>query len=143
MKALSLYPDYAGLICDGMKTIECRTWQTDYRGDILICSNAHKIKGTIPGHAICIAELYNIRPFKKADCDAAVMPHSAYRPGLYAWELRHIRMIKPIPIKGKLSLFNADVDEQIEIVWDDVRDQDMPDEEAAKLINNFFAPLIV
>ena len=52
-------------------------------------------------------------------------------------------MIKPIPIKGKLSLFNADVDEQIEIVWDDVRDQDMPDEEAAKIINDFFAPLIV
>lgn len=37
MKALSIHPYYAIGIVTGDKTI-VRTWSTDYRGDILICS---------------------------------------------------------------------------------------------------------
>ena len=60
MKALSIHPIYAAAIFCGDKTIECRTWKTDYRGEILICSTNRKIKHTIPGHALCTAKLVDI-----------------------------------------------------------------------------------
>ena len=37
VKALSIYPEPVMDIFMGDKTIEYRTWQTDYRGDLLIC----------------------------------------------------------------------------------------------------------
>jgi len=36
MKALSVRQPYASLICYGVKTVENRTWKTDYRGRMLI-----------------------------------------------------------------------------------------------------------
>lgn len=44
MKALSLNADFAMLVLLGEKTIECRTWRTNYRCDILICANSKKSK---------------------------------------------------------------------------------------------------
>ena len=40
MKALSIIPWYAMDILEGYKTVECRTWKTNYRGPILICSSS-------------------------------------------------------------------------------------------------------
>ena len=37
MKAISIDSDYAALIAAGEKTVECRTWKTNYRGELLIC----------------------------------------------------------------------------------------------------------
>ncbi len=108
MKALSIHPDYAMGIMIGNKTVECRTWSTDYRGDLLICSTAKKLKDTIPGHALCVANLADVVPFEKKHLDAAMMPTSDYRPGLFAWILDNVRVIRPIPLKGKLSLWNYD-----------------------------------
>lgn len=54
MKALSLNADFAMLVLLGKKTIECRTWRTNYRGDILICANAKKNQRHHPGPwALC------------------------------------------------------------------------------------------
>ena len=36
MKTLSVRQPYASLICYGIKTVENRTWKTDYRGRLLI-----------------------------------------------------------------------------------------------------------
>ena len=38
MKALSIYAPFATAIAANLKTIETRSWSTDYRGEILICS---------------------------------------------------------------------------------------------------------
>jgi len=38
MKALSISPEYALEILAGRKTIEYRSWKTNHRGDLLICS---------------------------------------------------------------------------------------------------------
>lgn len=113
MKALTLYPAYAIQVMIGVKTIELRTWKTDYRGDILITANSKLRKGTIPAHALCIAELYDIRPAKISDADAAVCPPSEITDNLYSWLLRNVRIIEPISIKGKLSLWNADVNPNV------------------------------
>ena len=108
MKALSIHPAYAGLIWVGEKTIECRSWRTDYRGDLLICSTAKKIKDTIPGHALCVVTLADIVPFQKKHLKAACMTKEDYMPGLYAWILKDVRTIRPIPVKGRLSPWNYD-----------------------------------
>ena len=106
MKALSIHPVYACAIWIGKKTIECRTWLTDYRGDILICSTAKKFKDTIPGHALCGVRLADVVPLEKKHLEAACM--TDFEPGMYAWILEDLRLIKPIPLKGKLSLWNYD-----------------------------------
>lgn len=114
MKALSIHPVYAMGIAAGIKTVEIRTWTTQYRGDIVICSTAKKIKDTIPSHALAVVTLKDIVPLKKRHLKAAMMDSSFDVYGQYAWILENHRLIKPIPIKGKLSLWN--MDEPIEYV---------------------------
>ena len=109
MKALTVHPSYAMAIVTGLKTVECRTWKTSYRGDILITSSAKKFAGTIPGHALGVVTLKDIVRFDRKHVKPALMQD--WEPGLYAWILENPRIIKPIPVKGKLSLWNfADED---------------------------------
>lgn len=92
MKALSLRPDYAFDVLDGKKSTEYRSWKTDYRGDLLICSTKKKIPGTIQGYALIVCELVDI---KKAR-------------GGYAWILSNFRTIHPFKVKGQRRLFDVD-----------------------------------
>ncbi len=139
MKAISIRNPYAHFIMCGEKTVECRTWQTDYRGDILICSSASpKVKNTICGYALCIARLDSIEPFKKEhlhDACLGDMPEAKS----YAWHLTDVRQIKPIAVKGKLNFFNVD-DSLIEVI--DSGDDSLTEEEAAKLYEQYIAPLV-
>ena len=106
MKALSIHPVYAMSIVAGQKTIECRTWTTSYRGDLLICSTAKKEKGSIPGHALGVVSLEDIVPFERKHLKGAMM--DSFGPGEYAWILSNPRPIKPFPVKGKLSLWTCE-----------------------------------
>ena len=42
------------------KTIECRTWKTNYRGPLLICAMKTPVPGCISGHAYFTVELTDI-----------------------------------------------------------------------------------
>lgn len=140
MKALSVHPYFAMGIVVGQKTVECRTWKTDYRGDILICSTATKLKGTIPGHALGIVTLADVVPFTKKHLKAAEMVAEELKElgECYAWILENPRLIKPIPVKGKLSLWNFEDESKIQILpWLD------DEEEADKQFNETWAPLII
>ncbi|SDB66652.1 ASCH domain-containing protein [Butyrivibrio sp. INlla16] len=110
MKALSIHPYYAMAIIAGQKTVEIRSWETNYRGDILICSTAKKQRGTIPGHALGVVTLEDVRRFEKKDCKPALLDPKDYVYHCidYAWILTNVRPIKPVPVKGKLSLWNYD-----------------------------------
>lgn len=116
MKALSIHPYYAMAIVSGQKSIEVRSWDTNYRGDILICSTAKKFHGTIPGHALGVVTLTDVRRLEKSDLDAALMLPAEYNILNYAWVLTNNRLIKPVPVKGKLSLW--DYDGEIEFIPD-------------------------
>ena len=76
-KALSVKPYWANLIANGQKTVEVRSWNTDYKGPLVICAsektivvNGHVLIG---GHAICVVELYDITPIAKRDMRPACM----------------------------------------------------------------------
>lgn len=112
MKALTVHPFYAMSIVTGVKTVECRTWKTSYRGPILICSSAKKIKDTIPGHALGVVDLVDVVPFKREHIKPSMEDEMIYNA--YAWILENPRCIKPIPVKGKLSLWNFADEDKIE-----------------------------
>lgn len=138
MKALSIHPQFAMLIFAGYKTVEIRTWTTNYRGDLLICSTQHKIKDTIPGHAVCVVTLEDVVPFAQKHVQPShVQPQSIKNfEGLYAWEISNVRYIRPIPLKGKLGLWNYDG--EIEYLQ-----EPETDEEDEKMYHEIFEPLFV
>ena len=139
MKALSIRNPYAHFIMCGEKDIECRSWQTDYRGDLLICSSANpKIKNTICGHALCIVTLESIEPFTKEHLDGACMAEMPDGKN-NAWHLSNVRQIKPFPVKGKLNFFNVD-DNLIEVI--DNGDDTLTVEECTELFKKYIEPLI-
>lgn len=136
MKALSIHPWYACRIFAGQKTVECRSWKTGYRGDLLICSTAHLQKDTIPGHALCVVNLADIVPFTKSHLADACMKPSDYKDGMYAWILDNLRYIRPIPLKGKLSLWTYDGD--IEYLQ-----KPETEEEDERIYHEIYEPLFV
>lgn len=139
MKALSVRNPYAHLIMCGEKEYEFRTWKTDYRGDLLICSSANpKIKDTICGHALCIVRLndiFTVTAKNYRDFGLDEKPDGK----MYAWQLTNGRVIKPFPVKGKLNFFNVD-DDLIEII--DSGDDSLTEEEAQTLYDEYIEPLM-
>lgn len=92
MKALSLRSDYAWDVMDGSKIEEYRTWNTNHRGDLLICSTQKRIKGYVPGHALVVVSVVDVE----------------YIDGIYAWKLEYRYPVDPFPVKGQQRLFNVD-----------------------------------
>ncbi|MDO4990808.1 MAG: ASCH domain-containing protein [Eubacteriales bacterium] len=105
MKALSIYPEPVMEIFMGDKTIEYRTWQTDYRGDLLICAGSKKEPGFVNGYAYFVVSLLDIRLEDGWDDDQRG----------YEWMLGAPRLIRPIPVRGRLFLFDVD-DAQIHYI---------------------------
>ena len=108
MKALSIKEPWATLINDGQKTIETRTWKTNFRGKILLCASA-KPASSLSGHAFAVAEIIDCRPMteedeKLAKCDVYDRAHS--------WVLANVTPIAPFSVKGQLGLFNIDYEEK-------------------------------
>lgn len=123
MKALSIRQPYAAAIVDGEKTVELRTWQTPYRGDLLICASGAKTGwgkkeddefGIIYGHAIGVATLTDIVPFSRdLHGEAAWVNEDDDLPEkLFAWILEDAFEIIPFPVKGKLHIFEVDIPEE-------------------------------
>lgn len=107
-KAISLKQPWANLVAEGKKTIETRKWKTNYRGKLLICSSqSPKIKPY--GKAICIVNLYDIKPMVK---EHEVKACCKVYPKAYSWFLKNVKKIrKPFPVKGKLNIYDLEVDE--------------------------------
>ena len=105
MKAISIKEPWASLIRDGRKSIETRTWVTNYRGDILLCASKDP-KTDISGNAFAVAELYDIKPMTKKDEKAA---GCKIYPRAQSWFLRNIRPIIPFEIQGRLGIFDTKI----------------------------------
>ena len=94
MKALSVRGDYVMDMITGKKKIEYRTWQTKYRGPLLMCSTTKKVAGAAPGYALCVA---NLKSIEWSDFDEE-----------FHWNIELRDLIEPVPVKGQLKLFNVD-----------------------------------
>lgn len=123
MKCLSIRLPWAEMVRRGEKTIETRTWSTDYRGELFLhASRSPDPRGPsifglpnrceIRGCIFAVTELVDCRPMIANDVQAAMC---AYHPDLWAWIFEDIRSIKPIPIRGRLRIFNVHyVDSMVE-----------------------------
>lgn len=109
MKALTVDTWWAMKFLMGEKTIEVRSWTRDYRGPVVICSNAKKYPGLISGHALCVGELVDIVPLQKKHLKAAGMNAQDWSElkdqKLYAWIFENIKIIEPQKVKGQLGLW--------------------------------------
>lgn len=139
MKALSVRQPYADMIWynDGEKPYEFRTWRTDYRGDLLICSTANpKIKDTICGCALCVVRLNDcieVTAKNYKDFGLDEKPEGK----LYAWQLTDNRMIKPFAVKGKLNFFEVD-DAKIEYF----NEAEKTESEVDEFVEKYVVPLL-
>ena len=128
MKAITIKQPFASLIAAGIKEYEFRTWNTKYRGDILIHAGkgidseamkkyAHYGLEYPAGCLIAKAYLKDIielnedfkKTLKKENKDVYSWAIN-YKEG-YAFKLENIQKIKPIIIKGQLGIWNYEGDD--------------------------------
>ena len=132
MKALSLTQPYAELMKQGIKTIDTRSWKTDYRGPVYIHASATVIPKTSRENAdlmrlapgkdldygciICSCELVDCIKMTEEYIDEIRIYHykeylsGVYAPGRYAWIFKNIQILdQPIPVKGHLGLWNFEL----------------------------------
>lgn len=118
MKALSVRQPWALEINDGIKNLEFRTWETKYRGPLLICASSKDsglwidvevggVVETLPlptGCMMCVVNLVDVRPAKAAEVKAA---GGEWHPGIFAWVFEGGYEVEPEPVKGRLNLFEV------------------------------------
>ena len=124
MKALTIYGIYADCTAAGVKTVEWRSWKTNYRGELLICANALNPPEWrdlfITRHAICTVQLADCVTFTK-EHHVGYYYDNPPNDG-YAWLLENVQFIKPVQIKGKQRIFNVDImPEYLGITYNEAR----------------------
>lgn len=105
MKALSVKQPWASMIRNGPKTIETRTWKTDYRGPLLIVSSK-KPNFEPAGYALVVVNLVDCRPMIKGPDEKAAC--CDYYFGAWSWILEDAKPIPPFPVRDKLGLYEVD-----------------------------------
>lgn len=127
MKAISLWQPWASAMMRGAKRYETRSWSTEYRGDLVICSAKRKPsleecgdKETYDvamrepyGCALCVVNLFDCRGVEwvvsNIGLSHAERELGDYTPGVgrYAWLTRNLRPLKkPVPVFGRQQLWN-------------------------------------
>lgn len=137
MKAITLWQPYATLVALGVKTIETRSWSTDYRGDLLIhaarrwdrdtadtCRLAGGViryegLGALPwretiGRAVAVARLVGVERVPWTgwspgrEAPALDFEWGDLSPGRYAWRLDRVRaVLPPIAWRGAQGLWTV------------------------------------
>lgn len=120
-KALSVKQPYADLLTrvvfrdesgeyHAEKTIEVRTRNTNYRGDLLVCASAKpELPGRMSGVTCGFVELYDVKPieqFTPEDWAATCIPEKDRPRKGYGWMMRNPRRVVEMPIKGQLGVYN-------------------------------------
>lgn len=123
-RALSVKQPYANLLLtpsyelDGIiyaeKSIEVRSKNTHYRGDIMICSTASpQFVGMVSGVTIGLVELYDVKPFSEfteEDWRNTYLKGEVVRKirtsSGYGWMMRNPRRVVEFPVSGQLGIFN-------------------------------------
>jgi hypothetical protein len=144
VKAISLWQPWASAIAAGVKTVETRSWPTDYRGPLAIHAAKRftdderafwsrtvlaRKDGTLEkfaaigvdgrvslplGAIVATCEIYDCLS-TSSDSDAEKMgrhPQAEnealwgnYGAGRFAWLLRNVRAIRPVPCVGRQGFF--------------------------------------
>lgn len=129
MKVLTIKQPWATLIMQGDKRFEFRSWQTKYRGDLLIHAGKgidkeamKRLKKYIP-EDMPLGKI--IGKVKLVDCikmspefkemllkeNNEIYTKSSFQEN-YGWQVENVEVFNhPIPVKGQLSLWEYEVEE--------------------------------
>jgi hypothetical protein len=116
VKTLAVRQPWATHIAEGSKTIEVRSWRTDYRGPLLIVASGKPLKmendagevETLPTQCqVCVVDLIDVRPWLRTDAPAACMSDDDWDTGFWGWHLANPRHVRPVPHKGRLNLYRT------------------------------------
>lgn len=100
----------------GVKSIEVRSKNTSYRGDILICSSANPVyPGMESGVTLGLVELYDVKrveDFTPEDWENTRIPKSKREKITrgYGWMMRNPRRVVELPVKGQLGIYSLIMD---------------------------------
>jgi hypothetical protein len=130
MKALSLYPQNAAAVAWGEKLVEYRSWQTKYRGPVLICANARKVRGHLSGYGLCVMNLEGIYHF----------PDKTFGWRFSPFQTGKSYHIEPVPVKGRQRLFEVPNHLILPVQWE--RDGQINVQEKHEWWANVYLPLI-
>jgi hypothetical protein len=128
VKTLSIKQPWAWLIAHGYKQIEDRSWNTDYRGQLLIhasktwdidestfatlrevmATTGISIPQILPtGGIVGIVELVDC--VAETELTPTLDPEQWHEPGsCFAWILKNAKALPFMPVSGKLRLFETD-----------------------------------
>ena len=127
MRILTLKEPFATLICNKVKTIETRSWRTNYRGELYIhagikkpeygykCEEFIKLADKYsyrPGYVLCKCDLVDciemtevyIEKIKKEDHINYIS--GEYKVGRFAWILDNIEPVDSFFVKGRLGIWH-------------------------------------
>ena len=92
------------------KSIEVRTRNTNFRGDLLVCASAKPVlPGRESGVTCGLVELYDVKPveeFTAEDWKATCTPENQRPRKGWGWMLRNPRRVVEMPIKGQLGIYD-------------------------------------
>jgi ASCH domain len=125
IKALSVIQPWAELIISGKKTVELRTWLSEYRGELWLhtgkrgddgLENEFGLSGLFRGGFIGVVELsaiVSIDPHRWESWRHRHRDPGPWQPGMFAWIIKSPRrFITPIPAPGALGLFSPSTEVQ-------------------------------
>lgn len=129
LKAISLYEPWATLIGLGLKSYETRSWQTVYRGPLVICAaqrllplvqiinilykTGHSVNDLNFGRAICVVDLIEI--YRTSEIVHLMSSQERllgdWTDGRFAWKFDNLRQLKRFPlVKQRQRLFEIPKD---------------------------------
>lgn len=140
VKALTLYQPWASAIAFGAKSIETRSWRTDYRGPIAIHAAARRPEDLADYHGrafaarelerragrisalplrafVAVAELVDVIPTHLLNPEPLEAAFGDFDPGRYGWILADVRRLpEPVPYQGARGLWEVPTAVRIELV---------------------------
>ncbi len=146
MKVLSLKEPFATLISEQKKTIETRSWKTNYRGELYIHASknyntklANLVDNLHCGKIICKCYLVDCIYMTKEYIESIKnenpeeYKYGIYKEGRYAWILKNITILKnPINANGRLGIWDyydeneiMNLMKDIDYGWHDIDDNYM------------------
>ncbi|HVC58350.1 MAG TPA: ASCH domain-containing protein [Candidatus Acidoferrales bacterium] len=124
MKCLSVKQPYADLIVKGLKTVELRSWNTNYRGELLIHASSEPdkegmrrfnmdesavAKGAIVGKVLLygVKQYNNIRELM-LDKNMHLAGEEYINKAKFGFMLREAKLLSaPMPSKGSLGIYEV------------------------------------
>jgi hypothetical protein len=125
-RALATRQPWASLIACGRKTIEVRSWKTNFRGPLVIVASGTPNREGMRKHPayagaprsclVALVDLVDVRPMRVKDASAALMRRKDCDSWAFSWVLANPRPLVPMHYtRSRISTWNLETDVQVRV----------------------------